>query len=286
MRAPRRDLHRAAGRRDAPPRRQDRGQAPGRGGRRPGGRRGAAGPVDSTRGRAPARARDRLPAHDQGHRGRRRPRHPDRRPPRRSCCPRSSGRGTRPCAAFGDARVLMERLVAGARHVEVQVVADDHGTRLGARRARLLRPAAQPEADRGVRARPSLDPDQDAGAAPVGASTWCWPPGTATPAPSSSSTSPHERSFAFLEVNTRLQVEHPVTEVTTGVDLVKLQLHVAAGRPPRRAPRPRSAATPSRPGSTPRTPSAASPRRRARSSSCRCRPGPASGSTPASPRAT
>ncbi len=129
--------------------------------------------------------------------------------------------------AFGSGVVFLERLVTGARHVEVQVIADAHGTAwaVGVRDCTVQRRNQKVIEES---ASPLLDDDQTAelkAAAErlavavdyVGAGTveFLYHPG--------------ERTFAFLEVNTRLQVEHPITEMTTDLDLVKAQIHVAAG---------------------------------------------------------
>ena len=129
--------------------------------------------------------------------------------------------------AFGDASVLMERLVRDARHVEVQVVADGQGGgwAVGVRDCSVQRrnqklieesasPVLPPELEETLR-RSSVELVLAAGYRNVGTVEFLYQPA--------------ERALAFLEVNTRLQVEHPVTEETTGLDLVKLQLDVAAG---------------------------------------------------------
>ena len=154
-------------------------------------------------------------------------------------------------AAFGDGEVFVEPYVEGGRHVEVQILADAHGTVWALGDPRLLPPAPPPEGHRGgPGARPA--PTSCAAAlhdAAVGAPRG--PSATGARAPSSSWSRRDGRPY-FLEMNTRLQVEHPVTEAVFGLDLVALQCaspraRPLPARPPARA-RPRRRGPPVRGG--------------------------------------
>ncbi|CAN5419501.1 biotin carboxylase N-terminal domain-containing protein [soil metagenome] len=131
-------------------------------------------------------------------------------------------------AAFGDGTVFVERYVEGARHVEIQVLADTHGNvialherdcTLQRRHQKVLEEAPSPAVNAELRGRME--------AAAVAAASAVGYVGAGTVEFLLDS----DGSYWFLEMNTRLQVEHPVTELVTGVDLVALQLTIAAGNP-------------------------------------------------------
>jgi pyruvate carboxylase subunit A len=130
-------------------------------------------------------------------------------------------------SAFGDPTVYVEKYVKEPRHVEIQVIADEHGSvvHLGERECSIQRrhqkimeetpsPAVTPEI-RGRMGDAAVRAVQAAGYVNAGTVEFIFSQG----------------DFYFLEVNARLQVEHPITEEVTGVDLVKEQIRVASGLP-------------------------------------------------------
>ena len=130
-------------------------------------------------------------------------------------------------AAFGDGSLYIERYLAGPRHIEVQVLADDHGAvvhfgerdcSLQRRHQKLLEEAPSPALNVGERERIGARVVEAVSALDyrsLGTVEFLYQDG----------------EFHFIEMNTRLQVEHPVTEMITGVDLVREQIRIAAGAP-------------------------------------------------------
>ena len=136
--------------------------------------------------------------------------------------------------AFGDGAVFVEKLLRPARHIEIQIVADTHGNIvcLGERdcsaqrrRQKLVEESPAPGMTPQLRARMEEAATNAARACDYTST------GTVEFLVWNDPNAPDGQNFAFLEMNTRLQVEHPVTELVRGVDLVQDQLRVAAGLP-------------------------------------------------------
>ncbi|MDC7695270.1 MULTISPECIES: acetyl-CoA carboxylase biotin carboxylase subunit [Asticcacaulis] len=134
---------------------------------------------------------------------------------------------TEAAAAFGDGTVYMERYLQKPRHIEIQVIADSHGNvvhlgerdcSLQRRHQKVLEEAPSPVIDATARDKIGMivvEAIRKIGYLGVGTIEFLYEDG----------------EFFFIEMNTRLQVEHPVTEFVTGVDLVREQIRIAAGLP-------------------------------------------------------
>lgn len=134
-------------------------------------------------------------------------------------------------AAFGDGRVLIEKVIENPRHIEVQIFADNHGNvvhlferdcSLQRRHQKVMEESPAPgmtDEMRGALTKAAIEAAKLSGYRGAGTVEFIVDPAKGM----------RPESFYFLEMNTRLQVEHPVTEAVTGVDLVEWQFRVAAG---------------------------------------------------------
>ena len=131
-------------------------------------------------------------------------------------------------ASFGDGTVFLERLIQQPRHVEIQVLGDSFGTliHLGERECSIQRRHQKiVEESPSIILTPALRAEMGAAAVRIAKAAGYVNAGTME------FILDNDRHFYFLEMNTRLQVEHPVTELVTGLDLVRHQLLIAAGEP-------------------------------------------------------
>lgn len=131
-------------------------------------------------------------------------------------------------AAFGNDEVYVEKYIEEPRHIEIQVLADEHGNvihlgerdcSLQRRNQKLLEEAPSSFLDDKLRAamgKVAVDVTQQAGYSSAGTVEFLVD---------------KDKKFYFIEMNTRVQVEHPVTEMITGIDIVKEQIRIAAGEP-------------------------------------------------------
>lgn len=131
-------------------------------------------------------------------------------------------------SAFGDGAVFIEKYIASPKHIEIQVLGDQHGNlvylferecSIQRRHQKVIEEAPSPVVD------PAMRKAMGEAALQVARACQYYSAGTVE------FIVDEQRNFYFLEMNTRLQVEHPVTEMITGIDLVKEQIRIAEGHP-------------------------------------------------------